>query len=95
MQPQKSIGETLNFSNWLAPGIDLCRSIVYNGAMNTKPAVLTKDNTKMLAVEASTHKMAKEYAARTGLPLYAAVAQALRVATATENAKKVTTEATA
>ena len=44
----------------------------------------------MLAVEASTHKMAKEYAARTGLPLYVAVAQALRVAIASEDARHVT-----
>jgi len=55
--------------------------------MNTKTPTLTKDNTKMLAVEASTHKMAKEYAARMGLPLYVAVAQALRVAIGAEDAK--------
>jgi len=55
--------------------------------MNTKPPTLTKNNTKMLAVEASTHKMAKEYAARMSLPLYVAVAQALRIAVASEDAK--------
>ena len=38
--------------------------------MNTKPQVLTKDNTKMIAVEADTHKHAKMLAARMGLPLY-------------------------
>ena len=41
----------------------------------------------MLAVEASTHKLAKEYAARMSLPLYVAVAQALRVAISAEDAK--------
>lgn len=70
--------------------LDYSGIIVYNGSMNTKPQVLTKRNTKMLAVEASTHKMAKEYAARTGLPLYVAVAQALRVAIASEDARHVT-----
>ncbi len=49
--------------------------------------VLTRDTVKMLAVEASTHKLAKEYAARMSLPLYVAVAQALRIAVASEDAK--------
>ena len=45
--------------------------------MNTKPPVLTKSNTKMLAVEAATHKQARELAAQMGLPLYRTVAVAL------------------
>ena len=86
-----SILETLNFSNSLAQAIDRLRRIVYNESMNTKPPVLTKDNTKMLAVEASTHQMARELAARLGVPLYVAVAQALRTEIAVQEARHANT----
>ena len=62
--------------------------MAYNGTMNTKPPVLTKDNTKMLAVEASTHRLAKEYAARLGVPLYVAAAQAFKTAVAVQDAQR-------
>ncbi len=58
----------------------MCGAIVYNGSMNTKPAVLTKDNTKMLAVQASTHGKARELAAALGVPLYLAVDMAIDTA---------------
>jgi NAD-dependent oxidoreductase involved in siderophore biosynthesis len=48
--------------------------------MNTKPAVLTKTNTKMLAVQASTHGKARELAAALGVPLYLAVDMAIETA---------------
>jgi hypothetical protein len=64
------------------------RGIVYNESMNTKPPVLTKDNTKMIAVEASTHRLAKEYAARLGVPLYVAAAQAFKTAVAVQDAQR-------
>lgn len=48
--------------------------------MNTKPPVLTKNNTKMLAVQASTHGKARELAAALGVPLYLAVDMAIDTA---------------
>ena len=80
-------GGNLKLFKTIAIPLDYSLVIVYNRDMNTKPQVLTKQNTKMLAVEASTHKLAKEYAARMDLPLYVAVAQALRVAIASEDAR--------
>lgn len=55
--------------------------------MNNKPQVLTKDNTKMLAVEASTHALARELAALLDMPIYAAVAVAIRTALAVKRAQ--------
>ena len=56
--------------------------------MNTKPPILTKDNTKMLAVQASTHAKARELAAALGVPLYVAVDQAIRTALAVNKAQR-------
>lgn len=56
--------------------------------MNTKPQVLTKENTKMIAVEAATHRQAKALAAALGVPLYEAVRIAVVAASAMQQAQE-------
>ena len=55
---------------------------------NKRFSVLTKDNTKMLAVEPDTHKQAKQLAAQMGLPLYRVAAIAFATLEATRAAQR-------